>query len=119
MLLCSVSEHSAPGSVGKLRFDCRSYCVQTRRMQGYRGRLPLFIKTRPSPLRFLSHVVQACTQRILPTRERSRSGTGNEPLICHVMVSSDLAISNRGFQALFSLNWKFKLSLNMADHKQG
>ena len=27
------------------------------------------------------------------------------------MVSSDLAISNRGFQAIFPLNWKFELSL--------
>ena len=47
-------------------------------------------KPRPSPLTFLSHVVQACTQRILPTREGSRRGTGNETLIRHVMVSSDL-----------------------------
>ena len=51
-------------------------------------------KSRPSPLTFLSHVVQAvvqaCTQRILPTREGSRRGTGNDTLIRHVMVSSDL-----------------------------
>ena len=42
-------------------------------------------KPRPSPLTFLSHVVQACTQRILPTREGSRRGTGNDTLIGHVM----------------------------------
>ena len=62
-------------------------------------------KPRPSPLTFLSHVVQACTQ--LRTREGSRRGTGNETLIRHVMVSSDLAISYRGFrsQAIFPLNW--------------
>ena len=49
-------------------------------------------KTRPSPLTFLSHVLQACTQhsqRILHTREGSRRGTGNDTLIRH---SSDLAI---------------------------
>ena len=44
-------------------------------------------KPRPSPLTLLSHVVQACTQRILPTREGSRRGTGNETLIRHVMMS--------------------------------
>ena len=75
-------------------------------------------KPRPSPLTFLSHVVQACTQRILPTRDGSRRGTGNETLIRHVMVSSDLAISYRGFrsQAIFPLNWvseKFELSLKL------
>ena len=85
MLLCSVSEQSAPGSVGQLCFDCRSYCARSRRMQG-------FIKTRPSPLTFLLHVVQACTQQILPTREGSRRGTGNETLIRHVS-----AILNRVF----------------------
>ena len=73
-------------------------------------------KPRPSPLMFLSHVAQACTQRILPTREGSRRGTGNEALIRHVMVSSDLAISYRVFrsQVIFPLNWvseKLKLSL--------
>ena len=82
-----------------------------------RGRKP-----RASPLTFLSHVVQACTQdctqRILPTREGSRRGTGNETLIRHVMVSSDLAISYRVFrsQAMFPLNWvseKFELSLKL------
>ena len=40
MLLCSVSAQSvaisAPGSVGQLRSDCRSYCVRSRRMQGYK-----------------------------------------------------------------------------------
>ena len=75
-------------------------------------------KPRPSPVTFLSHVVQACTQRILPTREGSRRGTGNETLICHVMVSSDLAISYRVFrsQAIFPLNWvseKFEISLKL------
>ena len=76
-------------------------------------------KPRPSPLTFLSHVVQACTQRILPTQEGSRRGTGNETLIRHVyMVSSDLAISYRVFrsQAIFPLNWvseKFELSLKL------
>ena len=60
-------------------------------------------KPRPSPLTFLSHVVQACTQRTLPTRERSRRGTGNDTLTRHVIVSSDLAISYRVFrsQAIF------------------
>ena len=78
-------------------------------------------KPRPSPLTFLSHVVQvvqACTQRILPTQEGSRRGTGNETLIRHVMVSSDLAISYMVFrsQAIFPLNWvseKFELSLKL------
>ena len=75
-------------------------------------------KPRPSPLMFLSHVGQACTQRILPTREGSRRGTGNETLIRHVMVSSDLAISYRVLrsQAIFPLNWvseKFELSLKL------
>ena len=62
------------------------------------------------PRRQSSHVsdeVQACSQRILPTREGSRRGTGNDTLIRHVMVSSDLAISYRVFrsQAIFPLNW--------------
>ena len=66
----------------------------------------------------MQHVVQACTQRILPTRKGSRRGTGNETLIRHVMVSSDLAISYRVFrsQAIFPLNWvseKFELSLKL------
>ena len=72
-------------------------------------------KPRPSPLTFLSHVVQACTQRILPTREGSRRGTGNETLIRHVMVSSDLFSHFTGVLD-FPLNWvseKFELSLKL------
>ena len=64
----SVNSQS-PGSVvsdGQQRFDCRSYCVRSRRKQGYKLGIswnvyifnPIDIKTRPSPLTFLSHIVQ-------------------------------------------------------------
>ena len=59
--------------------------------------IPINIKTRPSPLTFLSHVLQACsqyTQWILHTQEGSKRGTGNDSLTSH---SSDLAILNREF----------------------
>ena len=85
--------------------------IMPPRAKALRGQKP-----RPSLLTFLSHVVRACTQRILPTREGSRRGTGNETLIRHVMVS--LAISYRVFrsQAIFPLNSlseKFELSLKL------